>query len=137
WFEREVKPRLRGGAALIRYADDLLICFERREDAERVMEVLPKRMGRYGLILHPDKTRLIPFARPRAGQMGGKGPATFDFLGFSFYWKRSRRGRWRMGCKTGRARRRRAEKAIAEWCRRQRHLPVAEQHAGLVRRIQG
>jgi len=137
WFEQEVKPRLGGRAMLIRYADDLLVGFERQEDAERVMEVLPKRMGRYGLTLHSDKTRLVPFCRPSAGQTSGKGPATFDFLGFTFYWGRSRKGRWCMWCKTRHARRRRSEKAIAEWCRRHRHLPVAVQHVALERRIQG
>ena len=86
WFEREVKPRLTGKTTLVRYADDLVIAFERQDDAERVMEVLGKRMGRFGLTLHPDKTRLLPFRRPPAGQGGGKGPATFDFLGFTLYW---------------------------------------------------
>jgi len=81
WFEREVKPRLLGKATLIRYADDLLITFENQDDAKRVMEVLGKRMGRFGLTLHPDKTRLLPFRRPPSGQSSGKGPATFDFLG--------------------------------------------------------
>ena len=94
WFEREVKPRLRGRAILLRYADDFAIGFERQDDAERVMEVLPKRMARYGLALHPDKTRLLCFRRPPDAQTGGKGPATFDFLGFTLYWRRTRGGRW-------------------------------------------
>ena len=90
WFETEVKPRLRGRATLIRYCDDFIIAFEREDDAQRVMAVLGKRLGRFGLALHPDKTRLLPFRRPPAGQQGGKGPATFDFLGFTLYWARSR-----------------------------------------------
>ncbi len=137
WFEREVKPRLRGEATLIRYADDFVIGFERRDDAERVFAVLGKRMGRYGLALHPDKTRLIAFERPRASQRDGKGPSTFDFLGFTFYWRRSHRGHWRMWCKTRQARLRRAIQSVAEWCRRYRHLPVAAQHAALTRRLLG
>jgi len=137
WFEREVKPRLRGEATLIRYADDFVIGFEHRDDAERVLAVLGKRMERYGLALHPDKTRLIAFARPRAPQRGGKGPSTFDFLGFTFYWRQSRRGRWMMWCKTRHARLRRAIQSVAEWCRRHRHLPVAVQHAALKRRLVG
>ena len=104
WFEREVKPRLRGEAHLVRYADDFVITFERQNDAERVMDVLGKRMGRFGLTLHPDKTRLLPFRRPPAGQTGGKGPATFDFLGFTLHWRRARSGRWGMMCKTRSAR---------------------------------
>jgi len=137
WFEREVKPRLRGEAHLVRYADDLVMTFEHRDDAERVMEVLSKRMGRFGLTLHPDKTRLLPFRRPPASQVRGKGPATFDFLGFTLYWQRARSGRWGMTCKTRSVRLRRSVQAVADWCRRHRHLPVKEQHAALTRRIQG
>jgi group II intron reverse transcriptase/maturase len=135
WFEREVKPRLRGKAHLLRYADDFVILFERRDDAERVMAVLPKRMGRYGLTLHADKTRLLPFERPRG--TSGKGPATFDFLGFTLYWRRTHRGRWEVWCKTKRARLRRAILAVAEYCRCHRHDPVKEQHAALTRRLRG
>jgi group II intron reverse transcriptase/maturase len=137
WFEREVKSRLRGAAWLIRYADDFVIGFEHREDAERVMAVLGKRMQRYGLNLHPDKTRLIPFRPPERDHRRGKGPATFDFLGFTLYWRRTRMGRWRLGCKTRRARLRRAIRAVSDRCRRHRHEPVAAQHVALVRRIQG
>ena len=137
WFEREVKPRMVGKATLIRYADDLVITFERKDDAERVMEVLGKRMGRFGLALHPDKTRLLPFRRPPAQQDGGKGPATFDFLGFTLYWARAKTGRWAMWCKTRKARLRRAVTSIADWCRSNRHQPIEAQHAALCRRLQG
>jgi len=137
WFEREVKPRLRGEAHLVRYADDLVMTFELREDAARVMDVLGKRMGRFGLTLHPDKTRLLPFGRPPARQRGAKGPATFDFLGFTLLWRRTQQGRWEMMCKTRRARLRRAVQNVADWCRSHRHLPIREQHAALTRRIQG
>jgi len=137
WFEGEVKPRLRGEAHLVRYADDFVMTFEQHDDAERVMEVLGKRMGRFGLTLHPDKTRLLPFRRPPTGQARGKGPATFDFLGFTLHWQRARSGRWGMMCKTRSARLRRSVQAVAEWCRRHRHLPVKEQHTALTRRIQG
>jgi group II intron reverse transcriptase/maturase len=137
WFEREVRPRLEGKARLVRFADDLVIGFERREDAERVLEVIGKRMGRFGLKLHPDKTRLICFERPRPGQKGGKGPGTFDFLGFTLFWRRGRRGAWNLGFKTRKGRLRRALGAIAEWCRRHRHDPVREQHAALCRRLNG
>ncbi len=137
WFEHEVKPRLRGRATLIRYCDDFIIGFEQEEDARRVMDVLGKRLGRFGLTLHPDKTRLLPFRRPPAGQKGGKGPATFDFLGFTLYWARTRKGRWAMSCKTRSASLRRAIQSVYDWCRRHRHLPVKDQHAALTRRIQG
>lgn len=138
WFEREVKPRLRGEAFLVRYADDFVMTFELHEDAERVMDVLVKRMGRYGLVLHPDKTRLLPFRRPPVEPPGGKGPATFDFLGFTLYWRRTRSGQWwMMACKTRQARLGRAIQAVADWCRRHRHEPVKTQHEALLRRIQG
>jgi group II intron reverse transcriptase/maturase len=137
WFEREVKPRLRGEAHLVRYADDFAMTFERQDDAERVMDVLGKRMGKFGLTLHPDKTRLLAFRRPPATQTGGKGPATFDFLGFTLFWQRARSGRWGMTCKTRSARLRRSIQAVADWCRRHRHRPVKEQHDALTRRITG
>jgi group II intron reverse transcriptase/maturase len=137
WIEREVKPRLRGEATLVRYADDFVIGFERRDDAERVLAVLGKRMERHGLALHPDKTRLVAFARPRASQRSGKGPTTFDFLGFTCYWRRTRSGRWMMWCKTRLARLRRAMQSVTEWCRRHRHLPVQAQHGALTRRLVG
>jgi group II intron reverse transcriptase/maturase len=137
WFAQEVQPRLRGRACLIRYADDFVIGFEYREDAERVRAVLPKRMQRYGLTLHPDKTRLLDFRRPPVGQQHGKGPATFDFLGFTLYWRRSRWGRWYVACKTRRARLRRAIQAVYAWCRRHRHEALGVQHAGLRSRLQG
>ena len=137
WFEHDVRPRMRGRVHLIRYADDFVVTFELEEDARRVAAVLPKRFERYGLSLHPDKTRLLPFARPPRDQDEGKGPATFDFLGFTHYWRRSRWGRWVTGLKTRTARLRRAVTAVADFCRRQRHKPVKEQHAGLKRRLMG
>jgi len=137
WFETIAKPRLTGEASLIRYADDFVIGFELESDARRVMEVLPKRMGEYGLTLHPDKTRLLPFRRPPKGQGSGKGEATFDFLGFSFYWARARTGRWGMQCKTRSASLRRAISSIYDWCRRYRHLPVQVQRRSLARRVRG
>ena len=99
WFRQEVQPRLRGRAHLIRYADDFVILFTHEEDARRVMEVLPKRFGKYGLTLHPDKTRLVPFRRPSCQDERPKGddnhrPGTFDLLGFTHYWGRTRRGGW-------------------------------------------
>ena len=137
WFTQEVKPRLRGKACLIRYADDFVIGFEYREDAERVMAVLSQRMQRYGLALHPDKTRLLDFRRPSPVQQSGKGPDTFDFLGFTLYWRRSRGGRWRLACQTRRARLRRAIQSVYAWCRDQRHEDVRAQQAALRSRLQG
>jgi RNA-directed DNA polymerase len=137
WFEREVRPRLRGQAHLIRYADDFVITFQVEEDARRVMEVLPKRFERCKLKLHPDKTRLLPFGRPRPGTPEGKGPASFDFLGFTAFWTRHRAGYWMPGFKTRTSRLRRAITAVADYCRRHRHEPVKVQHAALTRRLLG
>jgi group II intron reverse transcriptase/maturase len=136
WFECEIRPRLSGRAQLIRYADDFVMGFERREDAERVQKVLHLRMAKYGLTLHPEKTRLIPFARPHAGRNGIR-PGTFDFLGFTMYWCKSRRGSWRLGMKTRKARLQKAVTAISTYCRRHRHRSRKEQHAALARRLVG
>ena len=119
WFESEIKPRLRGEATLVRYADDLVIAFQYDEDARRVMDVLPKRMQRFGLVLHPAKTRLVPFYAPASAQT--KGPATFDFLGFTWYWKKTRKGWWSAFCKTMTKRLTRAIKAAYDFCRSHRH----------------
>lgn len=139
WFEREVRPRLRGHARLIRYADDFVIGFTSEEDAKRVLAVLGKRMEAFGLTLHPDKTRIVPFARPnRTGKgAGASAPGTFDFLGFTLYWRVSRQGNWVPGMKTRKASIRKILLRIGEWCRRHRHRPRAEQHAALSRKLQG
>lgn len=137
WFERDVTPRLRGRAHLVRYADDAVIAFEREDDARKVMEVITKRFEKYGLKLHPEKTRVVRYERPDRGTSVGKGPGTFDFLGFTHYWCRSRRGRWVPWVKTRKARLRRFITTVADWCRRHRHEEVKDQHAALTRRING
>ena len=136
WFEDVVKPRLRGRALLVRYADDAVWVFANGEDARRVLEVLPKRLAKYGLSLHPEKTRLVAFRRPpRDG--GGRRPETFDFLGFTHYWGRSRRGFPAVLRKTARDRFTRSLRAVSKWCRHHRHLPVAEQHRALGQKLRG
>jgi group II intron reverse transcriptase/maturase len=134
WVEEEVKPRLRGRMHLIRYADDAVMMFSTEEDARRVMAVLSKRFEKYGLSLHPEKTRLVEFRRPRDG---GPRPGTFDLLGFTHYWGRSRKGKWVVKRRTSAKRFSRALRRVSEWCRRHRHLPVSEQHAVLVRKLRG
>jgi group II intron reverse transcriptase/maturase len=137
WFEQQVLPRLCGKAMLIRYCDDFVMAFQYEADAQRVMAVLGQRFQRYGLKLHPEKTRLLPFGRPRRGLLKGKGGATFDFLGFTVLWTRTRTSGWKPRFKTRKARLRRAVVSVADWCRRHRHQPVKEQHAALTRRLQG
>lgn len=137
WFELTVKPRLRGHAQLIRYADDFVVAFERRDDAERVLVALGQRMERYGLALHPEKTRLVAFHRPDRGPVEGAPRETFDCLGFTALWRTTRKGGWTVGFKTRRARLRRAIASVTEYCRSHRHDAVEQQHAGLCRRLQG
>ncbi len=133
WFEHMVKPRMRGRTLLIRYADDFVIVFECETDARRVYEVLPKRFAKYGLTLHPEKTKLLPFRRPSARN----DTQSFDFLGFTHYWSRSLRGNWIVKRKTMGQRFRRSLAAVSEWCRRQRHDPVRSQHLHLCRVVLG
>lgn len=139
WFRDEVQPRLRGKSFLVRYADDFVVVFTEEADARRVLDVLPKRFGKYGLTLHPEKTRLLPFRRPGGPQdtEPSDGPGSFDFLGFTHYWARSRRGFWVVKQKTAAKRLNRALKTIREWCRNHRHDPLAEQHRTLVSKIRG
>jgi len=142
WFEQQVKPCLKGRAFLVRYADDLVMGFACEEDARRVLAVLPKRLGKYGLTLHPEKTRLVPFGRPdrrpaESGSEAGSPPGSFDFLGFTHFWSRSRQGNWVVKKKTAGSRLHRAIKKIAEWCRRNRHLSVGEQFQALSRKLWG
>jgi len=137
WFAAEVIGRLKGKARLIRYADDFIIGFEHREDAERVLSVLGKRMAKYGLTLHPDKTRIVPFHRPRPNQKDGDGPGTFDFLGFTVYWRSTRRGNYVPAFKTRTSRLKRAIQSVREFCRRHRHDPVNEQRQQLCWRLNG
>lgn len=142
WFEDEVKPRLAGHAFLIRFADDFAIGFRNERDARRVMEVLPKRFEKYGLTTHPDKTRLIRFESPSPSRRdaelnSNEGPGTFDLLGFTHYWGKSRRGTWVVKRKTASSRFGRAVRSIAQWCRNNRHRPVSEQHVKLRQKLHG
>lgn len=140
WFERTVKPRLKGRASLIRYADDAVPVFAREEGARRVLDVLPKRFGKYGLALHPEKTRLVPFQGIRPGAPPGprdERPGTFDFLGFTHYWGRTRRGNWAVKRKTAKDRLRRSLASLTRWCREHRHMPIKEQWPILAAKLRG
>jgi group II intron reverse transcriptase/maturase len=134
WFEHQVKPRVQGRAFMVRFADDAVLAFAREADAQRVLAVLPKRLGKYGLQLHPDKTRLVAFRPPGEGSPGGR---CFDLLGFTHYWGRSRKGRWIIKRKTAKGRLARAVHRVGQWCRYHRHGPVPEQHAALARQLVG
>ena len=135
WIEEEIRPRTKDGLELIRYADDALLCFRNEADARRMLEVLPKRFGRYGLTLHPEKTKLVDF-RPPLQRPEGKAQS-YSFLGFTIYWGESRRGREIVKLKTERQRYARGLKAIYEECRRQRHEPMEQQQVRLKAKLQG
>jgi hypothetical protein len=133
---------MRGHAFLVRFADDFVMGFACEDDAKRVLDVLPKRFGRHGLKLHPTKTRLVQFRRPhkwitrrREGPFEGNG--TFDLLGFTHYWARSRQGNWVVKRRTSRKRLTRALHTIYEWCRTHRHQQIREQHQALVLKLRG
>lgn len=139
WFDREVKPRLAGKAVLFRYADDAVFLFANEEDARRVLEVLPKRFGKYGLSLHPDKTRLVDFRRPDrfAPSGAGEGPGTFDLLGFTHHWGKAHSGKWVVKQRTAKDRFRRALKRVVEWCRKHRHDGIRTQQEALGQKLRG
>jgi len=139
WFETEVRPRLRGNCTLARYADDAVMAFDNIVDAKRVLAVLGKRLGRFGLTLHPDKTRLVDF-RPRRTE-STRHPETdgtnFDFLGLTHVWGRSRRGKDMVLQITAKGRFARALAAVSIWCRQHRHRRIRDQHRHLSSMMRG
>lgn len=139
WFEKTIKSRLDGEVHLVRYADDFVLIFQRESDARRVEAVLPKRFKKYGLTLHPTKTRMIDFRHPgrqRAGSGNGR-PGSFDLLGFTHYWAKSYTGPWVVKQKTAKNRFSRAVKAVYAWCKEHRHAPVQWQQRQLCRKLRG
>lgn len=141
WFEEEVQPRLRAPSKLVRYADDAVIILWDPTDAQRVREVLPKRFEKYGLTLHPEKTRVVPFGKPEAGKdRGGKGrggPGTFTFLGMTHFWGKSRKGQPTVRQKTAKTAFQRVVKAIGTWLHSVRHWKIRDQHRALSRKLKG
>ena len=141
WFEREVRPRMVGKSRLFRYADDAVMVFANESDARRVLEVLPKRCEKYGLTLHPEKTRLLDFRRPTKSSWNDDddddGPGTFDLLGFTHFWAQSKAKRWVVMRKTACDRFRRCVRAIRDWCNEHRHEHVETQGRALTRKING
>jgi RNA-directed DNA polymerase len=142
WFERDVKPRLRDRAFLIRYADDFVIGFRDGRDAQRVLEVLPKRFGKYGLTIHPTKSRLTPFRPSCLWANDDRGEptetsGTFDLLGFTHFWARSRQGYWVIKQQTANDRFSRSVRSIDVWCQANRHRPLGEQQAKLNAKLRG
>jgi hypothetical protein len=148
WFEKQVKPVMRGKCRLIRYADDFVIIFQSKYDADRVMNVLSKRFEKYGLTVHSEKTKLIDFRAPtnferqreeksHAGEPRRRKPETFDLLGFTFYWGKTRKGGWSVQRKTMQSRFIRSVQQIDQWCRKNRHKPIREQWKKLCEKVRG
>ena len=148
WFETQVKPVMRGQCRLIRYCDDFVIVFRLKYDANRVMAVLSKRFEKYGLTLHSEKTKLIDFRSPnnferrREEKSNGNGkdskrPDTFDLLGFTHYWGKTRKGNWAVQRKTMKSRLTRSIQKIEQWCRNNRHKPIREQWKELCTKVRG
>lgn len=119
WFKEQIQPLLKGKSFIIRFADDFLIGFTHKEDALRVMEVLPKRLAKYGLTLHPEKTHLVKLDEKQEG-----GRKTFDFLGFTHYMSNSRKGKRILKRKTSKKKLRLALIKMNDWIRTNRHKTV-------------
>jgi RNA-directed DNA polymerase len=140
WFERVVKPRLRGEAYLVRYIDDFVLCFQYRADALRVQEALRKRLAKFSLILAEAKTKLVEFGRYAqkwASKRGRRRPETIYFLGFTLYCTRNQKGNFRVGLSTEKTRLRRALTRLQDQMRRMRHLPIQEQADQLNQMLRG
>jgi len=137
WYVKEVQPRMKGRSFLIRFADDFIVGFELESDTRKALEVMKKRFGRFGLELHPDKTKLIRFGRPTRKDGKDNKPGTFDFLGFTFYRGISRQGKWVIKKKTSQKRLRRFNKMVWDWCKKNRHKPLQDQYTTLSSKLRG
>ena len=139
WVTEQVRPRLRGPSTLVRFCDDFVMCFTHKADAQRVLAVLAKRLGKFGLQLHPDKTRLVDFRPQRAVREIEEStlPTTFNFLGFTHVWGQSKWGSAMVRQLTAKDRLARSLKAINQRCKRMRHWPVRAQHQRLCRVLAG
>jgi hypothetical protein len=138
WFMETARTHLRGQGFLVRFADDAIIGCEHREDAERLLKALYGRFAKYGLELHPEKTKLVDFQRPpKGGDRESTRPGTFTFLGFTHYWARSRKGNNIVRQKTATERLSKAVQTINQWCRTNRHLPLQEQYEQLSLKLRG
>lgn len=120
WFSEVIQPRLKGRSFIVRYADDFVLGFERAEDANRVMEVLFKRFEKYFLRLHPGKTRMVNLNEP------DRGNRSFDFLGFTHYMGKSRKGNPILKRKTSKKKYSEALNKTGEWLKRNRHNRIRD-----------
>jgi RNA-directed DNA polymerase len=125
---------MRGRRLLVRYADDAVLCFETKGDADRVMAVLPKRFEKYGLTVHPEKTKLMDMKRPGVGKRKHE---SFTFLGFKHFWAVSLKGHGIIRRKTDGKRLGRSLKNINAWIRENRHLSLREQQEAISLKLRG
>lgn len=139
WYQRDVQPRMKRRCFLVRFADDLVMGFEDFLDCIRVRGVLGKRLSAYGLTLHPEKTKMVDFRfkRPDGCRHPATQATTFNFLGFTHVWGKSRQGRNVVFQRTAKDRYARALKAVRDWCRANRHQPMAVQHKRLSQMMTG
>ena len=137
WFAKAALPRMKGRCFIVRYADDFIIGCEAKSDAERLMEVLPKRFSKFDLTLHPTKTTMIPFARPPRRNRKDERNGNFGFLGFTFYWGRTLKGGWSIKKMTARKRQNRFMKMLWLWCKANRHDPIQSQYETLCSKLRG
>lgn len=121
WFSEQIQPLLAGASAIVRYADDFVLCFRNKSDAEKVMAVLPKRFRKYNLELHPDKTKIVNLNSKR-----GEGDRGFDFLGFTHYLSESRKGKRVLKRKTSRKKLTLAVNKTQDWIKSNRHRKLKE-----------
>lgn len=131
WFEKVIKPKLRGRARLIRYCDDFIIMFQFEDDAKRVYEVLPQRLGKFGLEIEPNKTRILPFGRFKGTK------DTFDFLGFTHYNSKTRTGKYTVGHKISKKKKKSKFQTITKWLKENRHIGITNLIEGLNRKLVG
>lgn len=129
WFEKVVKPKLKGESYLVRYIDDFIVCFQYREDAIKFQKVLSKRLAKFALQIEPNKTRLIEFGRfsHKHAKEKDKKMETIYFLGFTHFCTRNRSGNFMVGRKTEKTRLNRGIKKITDKMREIRHAPIKEQ----------
>lgn len=132
WIDKIVRPLLKGEIFIIRYADDFIIGFEHEEDALRVSRTLPKRMQKYGLTIHPEKSQLIKFVPDEKG-----GGPTFDFLGFTHYWTKSQRGYNVVKQRTCKKKMHKAIQNLRDACKQIRHMKLKDQCKLLSAKLRG
>jgi group II intron reverse transcriptase/maturase len=139
WYAKVVLPRIRGRSIMARFADDAILGFETEEEATKVLQAIEKRFARYGLKLHPQKTRIVYFGRPKSGNGNSDGPrpGSFDFLGFTHFWGKSHKGNWTVKRKTSSKKFREKLMKMSEWCKKNRHQPLQYQYEKLCLKLKG